>query len=441
MLTRKSERGVVSVRKWVHRGGSTILTAVLVVMISAVGVTAYAARGNNPRSNQGNNGKTNQYVLTPDVYRVVQRAQKLMSKNHYEKALSSLHNLLPKVKHNDYEHALTLQLIAQVYLLQKHYDKAAPYLAKVVDLNALPPSNENSVVYELATIYISEKKYDNAINLYKKLLSQEKHPKPQVYYLIGMGYYYKNDLHNALHYIQLAIGKVKKAHESWYRSYFVIEYRLKNFKQANTIAKFLVAEWPSEKQYWDYLSNTYLQMKEDHEALAVMALQYKQGQLKTSDDLNTLANLYLESRAPYKAGEILEKGIKDGVIKKTKQNYDNLASAWEQAREWPKAIAALSKEAQVAKDGNVYMRIAAIYLNQQDYSHANKVAKEAIATGGLKHPGQAWMIVGQSAFETKQYDDALKAFHHAEKYKRSRAQAANWIKYVENNRASKKQGS
>lgn len=394
---------------------------------------------------QAGGGTTNQYTLSQATYTQVKRIQKLMGASKYGKALTMAKHLLPDAKdESPYAEALVNQLIAQTYLLQKELDKAAPYLERIVQLDALQPQEQQSSVEELAAIYLMEKKYPSAIHLYKQVISEKEAKakrlgkKPdisaQTYYRLGLAYSFNKQFPEAMSNIERAIGMAKQPHKSWYENWFIVAYKMQNFSKANDIASKLVADWPNDKDFWTYYANTALLLHKDRQATAIYGLMYKRGMLKDKDSYLQLANLLLESKAPYKAGEIMTEGLEKGIIPKTPDNYDALAGAWMQARDWHKALAALGKEAALSPTGAVYLRQAAIYLNQQDYGQAMRAARNAIKKGGLKSPGRAWMILGQGAFAQKNWQAATNAFHQAENYKEQRKDAQSWIQYVENAR-------
>ncbi|MGH8127472.1 MAG: tetratricopeptide repeat protein [Gammaproteobacteria bacterium] len=363
-------------------------------------------------------------------------------------------------KESPYAQALLSELIANSYLIQKKLNQAEPYLKTIVQLNALQPDSQRSIIQELATVYLSNKNYNGAIRLYKQVLDQDAknkvQPGPDLYYRLGLAYSYRGDADNsnksdystALQYVKQAIQMAEKLHakdpknndapsKDWYQSWFVMAYKLKDFKQARDVAQLLVTKWPNDKDFWSYYANTALLLHDDQQAAAIYGLMYKRGMLKSKDDYMQLASLLLEQRTPYKAAEIITDGMQKGIVPKTKDNYDTLSGAWTAARAWDKALAALGQEAGLSSDGKVYLRQAQIYLNRRNYAKAHEAAQNALNKGGLKNDtGSAWMTLGQAAFEQKDYSAAVKAFRQAEKYKSQAQNARSWIKYV----ASMQQG-
>ena len=398
--------------------------------------------------------QTNQYTLSTMTYKQVQRIQKLMGNEKYQKAITLGKSLMPRAKkESGYAEAMVSQLIANSYLVQKDFDQAEPYLKRIVQLDALQPQSEMSVVQELATIYLVQKNYNGSIRLYDQVFAQAKknkvQPGPILYYRLGLAYSYRADATNSKRDYEKALENVKKAinmqeeqyrkdpkksdpvSKDWYQSWFVISYKMNDYHQAFNVAKLLVAKWPGDKDFWNYYANVALLLHEDRTAAAIYGLMYKKGFFKSKDDYFQLASLLEEEGAPYKAAEVLTEGMNKGYISKTKDNYAQIAGAWTQARDWDKALAMLTKEAQVSSNGKVYLQQAAIYLNRRNYSKASQAAKNALNKGGLgDQEGRALMVWGQSEYELKNYDTAVTAFKRAEKYKKQEKDARNWLKYV-----------
>ena len=398
--------------------------------------------------------QTNQYTLSQATYRQVQRMQKMMGNNNFQKAIDLGESILPRVKkESDYAEALVSQLIANSYLVQKNFNKAEPYLKRIVQLDALQPQNEMSVVQELATIYLVQKNYNGSIRLYQQVFEQAKknkvQPTPVLYYRYGLAYSYRADANNSRQDYEKAIDNVKKAinmaeerhqkdpkkydpvSKDWYQSWFVISYKMQDYHQAFDVAKLLVAKWPGNKDFWNYYANVALLLHEDRTATAIYGLMYKKGMFHSKDDYLQLASLLLEQGSPYKAAELLTEGMKKGYIPKTKDNYDQISSAWTSARDWDKALAVLSQEAQVSNNGKVYLRQSEIYLQRRDYEKANQAVQNALNKGGLgSDEGHALMVLGQTEYELKNYDKAVSAFKRAEKFKQQERDARNWLKYV-----------
>ncbi len=288
-------------------------------------------------ADSGGGDNTNQYTLDNSTYTTVERIQKLMGANKYEKAIDLGKSILPRVKRESpYAEALISELIANSYLIQKKLDQAEPYLKTIVQLNALQPDSQRSIVQELAAVYLENKNYNGAIRLYNQVLQQDtknkQQPGPDLFYRLGLAYSYRGDANSsnsdystALRYIKQAIRMAEQLYakdpkkndapsKDWYQSWFVMAYKLKDFKQARDVAQLLVARWPNDKDFWSYYANTALLLNDDQQAAAIYGLMYRRGMFKSKDDYMQLASLLLEENTPYKAAEVISDGMQKGVV-------------------------------------------------------------------------------------------------------------------------------
>lgn len=427
----------------------TVLGGCTLAVMMALGAGTAAAQ--RIGGDQGSTSSDSSYVLDKSTYEQITQIQKLMGDEKYSAAIEQAKGILPSVKNESkYAEALINQLIAQNYMLLKNYDAAESYLQRIVALNALQPRAQRSVVYQLATIYLTQGKYGKSIQLYKQVINQTKADnkgvRPSLYYYLGVAYSYAEEYPNAYQYISKAIQlrenakpttnekgeevKPEPVPKGWYQNLFIVVYKQHNYEKANGIAKMLVAKFPDEKDFWSYYANTYLLLKKDQQATNVYALMHKRGLLESKDEYKQLVSLLIQQHAPFKAASLLSEAMEKGIVPKTVENYNLLATAWMQAKEWDEALVALGKQAEMAPSGEVYLRQASIYLSRLQYSQAVAAARNAIEKGGLDDPGLAWMILGQAAFRADRVQTAINAFHKAENYRSHRKSAQGWIKFV-----------
>jgi tetratricopeptide (TPR) repeat protein len=387
--------------------------------------------------------------MSPDVYKKLQKAQDDLQKKKYSKALKRLKDMLSDVKDNKYEYAVVLQNIAYVYLDQGKYKPAAPYLKQALALNSLPSYVQDNTTLTLAQVYTSIDKYKQSIDILrpwidkqlqklrkfkqqgkKKAAKQLQQQLPRAYVAAASDYGQLKQYKKAIPYIKKAINLADTPHQSWYQLWLASEYQIKDYKEAANVLVKMLSLWPEKKQYWKQLAQTYLQLHEDKNALSTYAVAYQHGALTDEQDFITLAQLYILGNDPYQGAKILQKGLKDGKIKPTKQNLQLLASAWSSAQETKKAIHTLGRVAAKAKNGEIYLRQAALYQNQQEWSKVVDAAHDALHKGGLKHPGKAYMLIGEANAQAKKYRQAIEAFQQAAKYHETKNNASQWIKYV-----------
>lgn len=397
-----------------------LLPALMLVLL----VPAYAGQ-------QEDDKKNSQPFMTQRTARELEDVQEFFDQEKFREALEVLRELQESTKENEYEQAVTLQWIGYVYINLEEYETALTYLERALRLNALPKEPERAVIYTTAQIYSQLEQYQKTIDLMTDWFKTAENPPADAYLIVANAYAALEKWAPAYPYIKQAVQKSEKKIESWWQLKVTVEFELGKYAEAAESLEVLVANWP-KKRYWRMLAGVYMELENEAKALSSLASGYQQGVIDEESDLLNLARLYMMKEVPYQAGQLLEKEIATGNIEETKKNYELLSSAWIQAREYPKGIAALGKAAELAEDGELYLRQAQLFMNVVNYEGARKAAEKALEKGGLeeKEKGQAWLIRGSASAELKQFADAETAFNKARGYESTRRIATSWLQFI-----------
>ncbi|MEE8119257.1 MAG: tetratricopeptide repeat protein [Gammaproteobacteria bacterium] len=383
-------------------------------------------------ANAAEEKKKPQALMSEGTYNRLTIIQDLMERKEFVSARKRLDNLLPNVRSHAYEYAVTLQTYSYLFIYLEDWSSAGRYMQQALDSNALPDAVEQSLVYTLAQIYATLEQYSKTIQMLKGWFAKsENEPPAQAYMLMANAYVAMQQFKNALPYATKAIQKAEKPKEAWYRMHLSIYYELRRYRDAANVLQLMVAYWPHKDQYWKQLSSIYLQIEDDKKALGTLAIIYRRGILTSDKDLMNLARLYVLNEEPYQAGLVLEKGMREGKIKKTLRNYRTLAQSWINAREMDKAVEVLGFAGNLSDDGELYLRQAQILTQSAKWGPAITAAQKAIDKGGLKNPGRVYMVLGSAAAEADKLDVARRAFRNARSYSKTRRAANQWLQYID----------
>ena len=379
-------------------------------------------------------------------YKEYEARQTLMSERTF-KRLSSIHDSLGEKNYTDvmsklgalgkshltpYEEALVIQTYGFVYAQQGDYKRGIEYFERSVALDALPTAAQQGMLYSLASLYTSQEQYQKSIDTLVNWYAYEKEPSANSYILMATNYAQMERYREALPYVRTAIAKdTAKPKESWYQLELAIYFELQQYANATNTLRTMLTHWPDKLQYWENLSGSYQELKEDQKALAALMLAYRKG-LFTDDKkiLNVVRmNMFMED--PYQAGKILQDEMNARRVPITKKNLALLLSAWKSSREFEKAIAVIDRLAPNADDGEYYLEKAQLFAERNKWQETIDAAQQAIDKGKLKRPGTAYVLLGQALAELQKYRAALNAFRQAKKFdKNSRKIAQGWEDYV-----------
>ncbi|NCG10929.1 MAG: tetratricopeptide repeat protein [Alphaproteobacteria bacterium] len=176
----------------------------------------------------------------------------------------------------------------------------------------------------------------------------------------------------------------------------------------------------------------------EKKAFTAQQAMHSQDMLKTSKELVRIAQLYLYNDFPYKAAKILDKGLKDGSIKKTSKNWELLATSWMHSREWKKSRSPLLKAASKSKSGKLYAQLGQAYIQDEDWKNAEKYLVKAVEKGKLeKRESNTYLVLGITQARLGKFEKAIKTFRKAGDFDDTAKDAFKWIRSLERQLAEK----
>lgn len=406
------------------------------IALIAAGVLFAAWPGIATAQEQQEEESTGSTFMSQPTYNRLSRAHTAIEEGKYDEALDNLLDLASDVRERPYEYAVTLQTIGYVYINQEKWEQAAQYMEQALNQNALPKEPEKSLIYALAQIYSTLGRFQETVRLMTDWFKTAENPPPDAYIIVANAHASLDQYQQAYPYVKQANAKAEKPKEDWYKLQLAIEFELGKMREARSTLETLVANWPDKQIYWKQLSGVYIELGDDAKALAAMAMAHERGLIEKSDDLLNLARLYMLNEVPFKGAQILERALENNQVERTQKNYELLAQAWIQAREYEKGIAALHKAGALADDGKLFIRAAQLETSLADWEGAMDAARKAIEKGGLdsEDTGKAWLLLGTAAAESKDFDTAITAFNKARGYPETRKTASQWLSFVETER-------
>lgn len=368
------------------------------------------------------------------VYQKLTEAQELIENKQYQQGLSILEEIERFPKLTTYERAQLYNYFAYTYFTMERYRDSIDAYKKVLREPELPEALEANTLYTLAQLYFTIEDYRSAVQTIEKWFAQADKPTETAYLLLGQGYYQIGEYRKSVTPIDKGIAMVKERGEVPSESLYLLKraayFELKDYKGLVQVMRELVRLYP-KKEHWMTLAGAYSELGDTRKQMVIMELLYEAGNLTRAAQIKNLANLYLLHETPVKAAQLLDRHIGDGTLEKSVQNLRLLAQAWQQAKEDEKSIDPLKAAAARSADGDMYVRLGQAYINLDRYGEAVDALRQAIDRGQLRRPDQAHIMLGLSLFELQKYRPAKQAFQVAERDKRSRKAASQWIAYID----------
>lgn len=375
-------------------------------------------------------------ALRENVYKKLAEVQVFADANDWKGALGVLEDLKGETsKWNGYEIAQLYNYYGFVYYsLERYADALKAYERVVAKPDDIPEGLETATLYTMAQLYFIQEDYKKAIDLLTRWMNLSPIVGADAYVLRGQAYYSLNDFNKALPDINWAVndyeGKGKVPKENWFALQRAIYYEKGDNKKVIEILEKLVRHYP-KASYWRQLSGMYGQVGREKDQLHSLEAVYLMKAVTNEKELLNLAYLFLGEEVPYKAAKILDKGIKDKRIEPTSKNLETLAVAWRLAQEIKKSLPEMEKAAAKSDNGDLYARLAGIYLDNDMFDKAVDAGNVALKRGGVKRVDSLEIVMGMAYVSQKKYDSAIKHFKEAAKDKRSVKFANQWVQFAE----------
>lgn len=392
------------------------------------------------------------------VYKILSKASELMEMEppQYDQAMVILKKQnLDRVTST--ERASFYQMMAGIAQNQGKYDDALVYYQNILGQENLSHAMRDSVTFVVAQLNYQKENYDEALRLLMQWLKYQPTPSATNMVFIANLYYSKGavegipdsimqqNYREAIGLMNWVINKSeadgKEAKENWYAFLRMLHNSLEEEEKVLELAELLTTRWP-KKEYWTQLSGLYAQkaardgMREaevdELESMQISAyeLAYRQGMLDKGRELENMAQLYLYHDMPYNSSKTLAISIEEGLSEKSERNYDLLSMGYTNGKDLVKAITPLQNAAELADNGNLYIRLANVYLALDMYQEAAESIAKGLDKGGVRRPDQSSFLQGQAYMALENFDDARASFREAAKDKRSTAAAQSWLKYL-----------
>lgn len=361
-----------------------------------------------------------------------------VGEERYDEAYEDLRKMLGRVGRDRYLQAILNQALAQVEWSRGNYDPALKYFEAAVEIDALPDEAHYALMYQIAQLYFMKGRYHDALerlDLWFCTVPPEK--------ITSAAYVLKASIHARqenypalLDAIDAAIAMDVDPKEPWFQLKLAAHYELEQYPQAAQTLELLITKWPDKKVYWTQLAQIYYRLKQDERALAVLALAYRKGLLDKQSDITYLSSLYSNSDVHYKAAEVLEQGIRDGIVRPSKVHWTVVGDAWYAAEELEKALAAYEEAGRLADDGLTDLRRGYILIDLERWPAALEALNRALEKDGLddRQSGEAYLLRGMSQFNLGDFDRASADWGRAGRYEKSREAARQWQNHLEEER-------
>jgi tetratricopeptide (TPR) repeat protein len=373
--------------------------------------------------------------MSKKVYDAINEVQLLFDADNYDEALLQL-KAIQKKKLSSYETAHILNMIGYVYYQKDQLPAALAAYNEALAQPDLPDSQVRTILITAAQVSLVADKYKEAEALARRLIASpgKKPPPPMSHIILAQALISQERYEEAKEPILKAINDQREAgklpRENWLALLSAVYFNMEDYESMRNVLYEMVTLYPKE-QYLINLAALHGQLGETDKQLALVESLLDDDRLAKGHHLLNLANLFLAHKLPYKAATLLEQEMKAERIEVNKRNLELLSQSWYLAGEQRKAIPPLERAGSLADDGELYLRAARLYMDIYDWENAEAAARAAVKHGGLREPGNAWLLQGMALAKREQFKPARKMFRKAADFDETEKWARQWIKFID----------
>lgn len=352
-------------------------------------------------------------ILSNSVYRPINKAQEAMQSQDYATALSVLDDLLARGdKLKGYDRAKTLHLKTIMYIQQEKYVEAVESATQAIAVDALELETQRNLRYNLVSMLFVLERYPEAIEQLELWLGETQQLDAQANFTAAQLYLTVNKLDTARRYAEqgLQLHQADTAatpKENWYRLLLSIYGQLELYEQAANLAETIVGLWPAKFEYYQQLVGLYQQLDRQQEAWAMLSIAHRNALFEREDNYLRLLQMHRFLSYPYRGADIFQQNIDAGVIQPTEDNWEALANAWMQARQWQAAETSLQTAAQLSDEGQHWLRLCQIAFQDERWQQSLDYCNKAVAKGELGDKlATAWQLLAMIHYSTDDYQAA-----------------------------------
>jgi Tfp pilus assembly protein PilF len=372
--------------------------------------------------------------------RILGEAIEFFNMDNYAAARASLGELNFE-RLSPYERGRVEQLYAGMAFAEDDYAEAREHLELAIASGGLNAQELSSNRFQIAQSYMAEENWAQGAASLESWFETAVNPNSSAYYLLAVAYYqqaaeasaaeaerlYERALPPAIKAVELT----EQPQESWIQLVVALMLQKEDYRGAVPWIERMVAIAPDKKGHWMQLSSVYQEIEEYPKALAVTQLAYTAGLLTEDSEIRRLADLLVYNEIPYRGGQILEQAIADGKMKPDAALYEKLANCWMAAGEFDKSVPPLTRAAELAETGDLFVRLGEVNVQREDWAAAQGALERGLSKGSLRDPGYAQLYMGIVLLEQDKPREAREWFVRARGIERHRRQAEGYIQFID----------
>ena len=336
--------------------------------------------------------KAPEQKVSPDLQAKIEKLFKAYQNKDAATVVQLADEVVSNQKASAYEHALSAR-IAGVTLLNTDNDKAKAYLEQAVAFDGLNNNEHYESMNLLAQMDLIDKQYDKSLAMIDRYLTETHSQDSDSLVIKGNDLYRLKRYPEAIAALKVAIDGSQQPKPEWLNLLMAAYFDAGQPQEATKIAEDMIARNPDDKALQLNLASSYMEAGQEDKATALLEKLRASGKLDQTQDYHNLYAMYLNHDKNKEGIAVIKEGLQKGLLKEDFDTMNSLAQAYWFSGQSDQAIAAYRKAAPLAPNGETYLNLARALLNEGHLAEASRAAQQALDKG-VRNPGDAKKILG-----------------------------------------------
>ena len=347
-----------------------------------------------------------------------------------EVSLESLEAQLDSLE-DSYAKSTAARQLAEGYLARKEYAKAAAYYETVLKAGGLDPLLNNGILRQLAAVYLKVPDYQGTIDTLQRLDKLEPIDDPTLLLILAQAHHKLGNQVAVSRVLDQLLPRRQKLDSKQLKQMLALYFQAGNYPRSEQLLKVLIQRDPNDSDNWQLLVAVYLAQNKQRAALNQLQLAQSKGIALSDAQWQQLAALHAKIGNASKGARTLELAIEQGHLKGNAKQYRQLFEFWLRARENEKAKAALKVAAKLSGNLELYLKLAQLQMEQQQWQAMNDTLLQACQRTLPDHyVSRTNLLLGISRYKLDDNKGARQALINATLVG-SNDKARQWLRFID----------
>jgi hypothetical protein len=359
--------------------------------------------------------------VTAALAKTLKAANDALQAKNYTEVLNKTREAEAMSPRSDYDNYVIHSMQMAAYGAQGNYQAAATAIESVVDSPYLPASNKPQLLRTLMSIYYQQKDYDKAIK-YGEASRAAGDTNPDTPLTIAQSYYLTGKFKEAQQGMEAIVARDEQAgrkpSEKSLSLIWSCAIKTKDDAAASRAIEKLILHYPKPDYWANAMAGVLNQNKGNDDRLKLLTyrLAYQVGILKQGAQYTEMAQIAVDQGNPGEAQTVLEQAFQKNLYtdphdkERSQRLLDKVRKA---AADDRATMAKQEREAAAAPSGDALVQVGSAYLGYGQPDKAVQSISAGISKGNLKHPDEAYMLLGIAQDRSKNGAEAVRAFNRA----------------------------